>query len=262
MRYLVITDIHANLEALDACLDRRGEPRLRPHARARRHRRLRARPERGDRPDRQPRSRSAIVRGNHDKIAFGHRSRPKGSTSARARQPQWTLNALTPGHRDWLVALPQGPTVVDDAVEICHGSPFDEDEYIFDELDARRAIDASRQRLCLFGHTHVAMVFRLAGRVDRPESRRRRRAARIEAESKYLVNPGSVGQPRDGDPRAAYVDLRHGRAARRDVPRRLPGRAHAAEDGEAPDCPSRSSAASRPDGIASQHIPRACDLGS
>jgi diadenosine tetraphosphatase ApaH/serine/threonine PP2A family protein phosphatase len=89
-------------------------------------------------------------------------------------------------------------------VEICHGSPLDEDEYIFDELDARRAIEGSQQRLCLFGHTHVAMVFELSGRTialmpppDEPLV--------IAAESMYLVNPGSVGQPRDGNPRAAYA---------------------------------------------------------
>jgi predicted phosphodiesterase len=202
MRYLVITDIHANIDALDACLADalpRGYERTLvlgdivgygPDPNAVIDRIVALKP-------------VAIVRGNHDKIAFGIQQADGFNMSARAAA-QWTLNALTPEHRDWLVKLPQGPTVVDDCVEICHGSPVDEDEYIFDELDARRAIDSSSQRLCLFGHTHVAMAFRLTGRsigLVTPEDE----GLAIEAESKYLVNPGSVGQPRDSDPRAAYV---------------------------------------------------------
>jgi diadenosine tetraphosphatase ApaH/serine/threonine PP2A family protein phosphatase len=202
MRYLVITDIHANIEALDVCLadaERRGYERTLvlgdivgygpdPNAVVDRIVNLDA---------------VGIVRGNHDKIAFGIQMAEGFNVSARVAA-QWTLNELTPEHKEWLMKLPQGPTVVDDDVEICHGSPLDEDEYIFDELDARRAMEASPQRLCLFGHTHVAMAFRLASRsiglVTPPDE-----GLEIEAESKYLVNPGSVGQPRDGDPRAAYV---------------------------------------------------------
>ena len=93
-------------------------------------------------------------------------------------------------------------------VEICHGSPFDEDAYIFDELDAVRALKTSQRPLCLFGHTHWPVDVR-AGRRARRHDRRRRiaggRADRCRPESKYLINPGSVGQPRDGDPRAAYA---------------------------------------------------------
>lgn len=202
MRYLVITDIHANIEALDACLadaEARGYDRTLvlgdivgygpdPNAVIDRVTEL---------------APTALVRGNHDKIAIGIEQAEGFNASARAAA-RWTLDALTPEHREWLIALPGGPTVVDEQVEICHGSPVDEDEYIFDELDARRAIEISRQRLCLFGHTHVPMVFRLSGRSigvlsaadeDLP----------LDAEAKYLVNPGSVGQPRDGDARAAYA---------------------------------------------------------
>lgn len=201
MRYLVITDIHANIEALDVCLadaGRRGFDRTLvlgdivgygpdPNAVIERVRAL---------------APVALVRGNHDKIAFGLQQAEGFNISARTAA-EWTLHALTPEHRDWLVALPQGPTVVDDCVEICHGSPIDEDEYIFDELDARRAIDAARQPLCLYGHTHVALVFRLVGRaigLVTPGG-----SLDLQPDTRYLVNPGSVGQPRDGDPRAAYA---------------------------------------------------------
>lgn len=202
MRYLVITDIHANIEALDVCLAdaaQRGYDRTLvlgdivgygpdPNAVIERVQAL---------------DPLAIVRGNHDKIAFGIEQAEAFNINAKAAA-QWTLAALTPAHRDWLINLPQGPTVVDDLVEICHGSPVDEDEYIFDEIEASRALDAARRPLCLFGHTHVALVFRLLGRalgtVSAPEG-----LVTLDTEAKYLVNPGSVGQPRDGDPRAAYA---------------------------------------------------------
>jgi predicted phosphodiesterase len=202
MRYLVITDIHANLEALEACLADavvRGFDRTLVLGDI-----VGYGPDPNEVIDRVVAlSPTAIVRGNHDKIAMGIQQADGFNISARAAA-QWTLDALSLPHREWLVALPQGPTVVDDHVEICHGSPVDEDEYIFDELDARRAIDASRQRLCLFGHTHVPMVFRLSGRslgLLTPDGE----GLAIESGSKYLVNPGSVGQPRDSDPRAAYL---------------------------------------------------------
>ena len=81
---------------------------------------------------------------------------------------EWTAAALTPENRAWLAALPQGPVVIDETVEICHGSPFDEDMYVFDDLDALRAIRAPRRPLCLFGHTHVPAVFRLSGEASEP----------------------------------------------------------------------------------------------
>ncbi len=205
MRYLVLTDIHANLEAMEACVadaTSRGYDRMivlgdlvgycaDPNAVVERVQAL------------QP---LAIVRGNHDKVACGL-EQPDGFNSVAKRAAHWTYNALTPANRQWLAALPQGPSVVDDLVEICHGSPFDEDAYIFDELDAVRALKTSRRPLCLFGHTHFPVTFELAdGRVDTIGSADSVSTHfELRPASKYLLNPGSVGQPRDGDARAAYA---------------------------------------------------------
>jgi diadenosine tetraphosphatase ApaH/serine/threonine PP2A family protein phosphatase len=204
MRYLVLTDIHANLEAMEACVadaTSRGFDRTLvlgdlvgycadPNAVVERVQAL---------------APAGIVRGNHDKVACGL-EQPDGFNTVAKRAAHWTYDVLTPANRQWLAALPEGPALVDDLVEICHGSPFDEDAYIFDEIEAVRALKTSRRPLCLFGHTHWAVIFELAGeRVDTigsPDSVVGRRTLRPE--SKYLVNPGSVGQPRDGDPRAAY----------------------------------------------------------
>jgi predicted phosphodiesterase len=205
MRYLVLTDIHGNLEALDACLadarERTFDATLvlgdlvgygaDPNAVVERVIAL------------EP---IAIVRGNHDKVACGL-EQAEGFNSVAKNAARWTLDTLTPEYRQWLADLPEGPTIVDDFVEICHGSPFDEDAYIFDELDAVHALKVSSRPLCLFGHTHYPVTFELSeDRFDSagPPSGAETRIT-LQEGSKYLVNPGSVGQPRDGDPRAAYA---------------------------------------------------------
>jgi len=205
MRYLVLTDIHANLEALDTCLAdaaSRGYDQTLvlgdlvgygpdPNAVIERVKALNP---------------VAMIRGNHDKVACGL-EQPDGFNAVARRAAIWTFEVLTPEHRSWLAALPKGPVIVDDQIQICHGSPFDEDAYVFDELDAVRALKMSQRPLCLFGHTHYPVTFALTdGRVDTlggPHSLDGPLAL-LEG-SKYLVNPGAVGQPRDGDPRAAYA---------------------------------------------------------
>lgn len=201
LRYLVISDIHANLEALDAVLDAADAYDhalvlgdlvgygADPNAVIDRVRSL---------------GPATLIRGNHDKVGAGLENTDGFNYLAR-QAISWTADALTADHRQWLAALPQGPVVVDDLVEICHGTPFDEDVYIFDDLDAMRAIHEARRPLCLFGHTHVVAAFQVSGEM--------RNIGHLHAEqieippdggARLLVNCGAVGQPRDGDPRAAY----------------------------------------------------------
>jgi len=204
MRYLILTDIHANLEGLEACLS---DARTRgydetlvlgdivgygpdPNAVIQVIRDLKPR---------------AIVRGNHDKVALGL-NQAEGFHAAARAAAHWMLESLTHDNRAWLVALPMGPVVIDGDLEICHGAPFDEDAYIFDELDARHAFDAATAPVCFYGHTHFAVVFRLVkDLLDVVGPADGNTALAIEPNARYLVNPGSVGQPRDGDPRAAYA---------------------------------------------------------
>lgn len=211
MRYLLLSDIHANLEALEAVLQ--AAPREQfdgvlvlgdlvgygasPNEVIARISALQ--------PD-------AIVRGNHDKVAAGL-VEPDEFTALAAEAARWTYAALTPANRAWLAALPQGPVLVDGSLELCHGAPFDEDVYIFDRLDVLRAFDAARRPICAFGHTHIASV--IARIADRLEVTLPEGEATVTVELRdgvrYLINPGSVGQPRDGDPRAAYAILDLGR---------------------------------------------------
>jgi predicted phosphodiesterase len=212
VRYLIISDIHGNLEALDAVLT--ALP-----------------PERYDRvlvlgdlvgyganPNEviariialQP---AGIIRGNHDKVAAGLEDGESFNAVAR-NAVEWTVDALTPEHRAYLAALPSGPMAIDELIEICHGAPFDEDAYVFDELDALRAIESAHRPVCIFGHTHVALAFqRTEDAIEYVAGPGESEGIRITLDSRhrYLINPGSVGQPRDGDPRAgaAIVDTAH-----------------------------------------------------
>ena len=202
MKYLVISDIHANLEALDAVLaaaasydhvlvlgDLVGYG-ADPNAVVERIREMPA---------------ATIIRGNHDKVAVGLDD-VEGFNYLARQAIEWTAATLTPDNRAWLAALRKGPIGADPLVEISHGSPFDEDCYIFDDLDATRALRTSRAPLCLFGHTHIPAAFRLSHdemqMIGPPRGPRFRLS--LEHDSRYLVNCGAVGQPRDGDPHAAY----------------------------------------------------------
>jgi predicted phosphodiesterase len=201
MRCLVLSDVHANLEALEAVVtadhgctsvivlgDLVGYG-ADPNAVVERVRTL---------------SILAMVRGNHDKVATGGASTESFNPIAK-QAIAWTASALTPDNRAWLQAMPAGPLPVSDEVEICHGAPFDEDFYVFDELDARRAADSVRRSVCLFGHTHVQGLFRVGRTVVHERvTHQAPHVVQYRAGERTLVNCGAVGQPRDGDARAAY----------------------------------------------------------
>ena len=202
MRYLIISDIHANIEALTAVLEaERAWDHLlvlgdlvgygaAPNEVVDRIREL---------------DPIAIIRGNHDKAACGVEDGSNFNQVARLAAV-WTHETLTPENRQYLRELPAGPEAIDDHVEICHGSPFDEDQYIFDGEDALRALGTSGRPLCLFAHTHLPVVFHYEnelfdGFVPEPDHDT---TVELRGSARYLINVGSVGQPRDGDPRAAY----------------------------------------------------------
>jgi len=152
---------------------------------------------------------AAIVRGNHDKVCCGLEPATLFNEAAR-RSVEWTARALTPAQIQALRDLPEGPVRVTDGLQIAHGAPFDEDYYVFDETDAARAMAAMGERICLVGHTHVPALFTERGQPDREADRPD--LVRLPANGRVLLNVGAVGQPRDGDPRAAYgiIDLPEG----------------------------------------------------
>ena len=95
---------------------------------------------------------------------------------------------------------------MDGVFEICHGSPRDEDAYIFSDRDAFLNFRGFEARVCFFGHSHIPSIFTLEPKGIRVEVVSRPRVTRtLEEGRRYLINPGSVGQPRDRNPAASYA---------------------------------------------------------
>jgi predicted phosphodiesterase len=204
MRYLILSDIHANREALSAVL-----------ARVRRKRWdkvvfLGDLVGYGAQPNQAVEMVRALkplvaIRGNHDKVCSGIEDGEMFNRVA-LQAAQWTRSRLTRANLRWLYALPEGPVIVDGAFAIAHGTPIDEDAYIFGEIEALNVFRQTTFPLCFFGHSHFPVVFGLSPDAIHtvittiPTFR-----FRLEPDMRYLVNPGSIGQPRDGSPLASFA---------------------------------------------------------
>ncbi len=148
-----------------------------------------------------------VVRGNHDKVVAGIEDGEAFNEAALAAA-MWTRQRLTSRNLRTVERLPEGPRAVGDGVVICHGTPLNEDDYLFAESEADRIFHGfdAEARLVFFGHTHLPSVFighstGVRGVLLSGERGR----IRVQPGFRYLINPGSVGQPRDRDPRAAFM---------------------------------------------------------
>ncbi len=145
------------------------------------------------------------IRGNHDKVCSGVEDGEMFNRVA-LQAALWTRQRLTPANLRWLRELPEGPAVVDGSFAIAHGTPIDEDAYIFGEIEALNVFRRTSFPLCFFGHSHFPVVFGLSPDAvqtvltESPVFRHRLRPG-----LRYLVNPGSIGQPRDGNPLASFA---------------------------------------------------------
>ncbi|HZP18312.1 MAG TPA: metallophosphoesterase family protein [Terriglobales bacterium] len=209
MRILLLSDIHSNLEALDACLA--GAPAYdqivnlgdivgygaSPNEVTAKVRALGG----------------SFVRGNHDRVVAGlddvETFNPIAGLAAL-----WNRSQLTSEHLEWLRDLPKGPVVLPavPGVQFVHGAPGDEDRYVVSIEDSLPTLAESVAGATFFGHTHIQNVFSLRGGFAEnihPEypsiGNRESWEVRLESGSSYMINPGSVGQPRDGDWRAAFA---------------------------------------------------------
>ena len=210
MRALILSDIHANLEALEAVLsvsegqwdelwnlgDLVGY---------------------GASPnqviDRLLPQQALVVRGNHDRVCCGLTS-PNGFNPVARAAALWTRAELTEAHVIWLKEVLQGPLQPScEGVTCAHGSPLDEDQYILNMRDAWAPLQQMLTPITFFGHTHIqcAFILEAKGRFQGilpaypSSSGEQQIEVKLKAEARYLINPGSVGQPRDGDPRAAFL---------------------------------------------------------
>jgi diadenosine tetraphosphatase ApaH/serine/threonine PP2A family protein phosphatase len=204
VRYLILSDPHANQEALDAVVR---------EAHGRWDRAVCCGDLVGYGADPNPvvdwaRAHCAlVVRGNHDRACTGLVDLEWFNPVAKAAAV-WTQQALTPANLAWVRELPKGPLVLEH-FEVAHGSPYDEDEYVGAGAEAAGAFAYLECRLAFFGHTHVqgGYIWNQKGveTIPRMSARAHGRSMALDAGCAYLLNPGSVGQPRDSDPRAAFA---------------------------------------------------------
>jgi predicted phosphodiesterase len=204
VRYLIVSDIHSNLEALHAVLAQSGGG----YDRA-----LCCGDLVGYGADPNPvcdwvrQNCAVVVRGNHDRASTGQDDLEWFNPVAR-NAAMWTLQALTPENAGYILGLPRGPLTVED-FQLFHGSPCDEDEYVIAAGEANQAFSYLETRIAFFGHTHVQGGFIWnQSRVEtilRTPAYSDSQSLPIDPECAYMINPGSTGQPRDGDPRAAYA---------------------------------------------------------
>jgi len=154
------------------------------------------------------------IRGNHDKAVTGLMATEDFNPVAKAAV-DWTHAELNPENLAWLTDLPKGPLETDGIVLI-HGAFEDEDEYVFTPEQALDGLLDSTAAVTFFGHTHHQGGFsyhdaQLEVLQIRPRATELFAPLRTEPARRFLLNPGSIGQPRDGDPRAAFAvaDLEH-----------------------------------------------------
>jgi predicted phosphodiesterase len=210
MRVLLLSDIHANLEAMEACLKDAPPHDLvvnlgdvvgynaSPNEVCERVRAMGG----------------MVVRGNHDRACTGLTDLSEFNLVA-AISARWTQTTLAREHLNWLRNLLRGPARLDElsGIEFVHGSPRDEDEYLLNASTANANFRLPGQTdVIVFGHTHLQGGFvcedgrtnpvvptysTTDGAVDHTMT--------LMPGNRYLINPGSVGQPRDGDWRAGFA---------------------------------------------------------
>ncbi|MGA2927537.1 MAG: metallophosphoesterase family protein [Solirubrobacteraceae bacterium] len=148
---------------------------------------------------------AVCLAGNHDLGVRGTLPLEEFSRGAQLAA-QWTQQTITAQTLEYLNALE--PLNLEESVGLYHASPRDPIwEYVLSPLQAELCLDVQRHRVCLIGHSHVALSF---SRIDGAAATGQTRDAGEELDlgsGEWLINPGSVGQPRDGDPRAAWLEL-------------------------------------------------------
>lgn len=213
MRFLILSDIHANLTALQASLS---------ESEGKWDRAICLGdivgygPDPNEVIDRLRALGAVTIRGNHDKVGSGLTSADDFNPVARAAA-MWTREQLRAENREYLESLPLGPLSVD-GFSLVHGALRDEDEYVVAPAQALESLLEAPSQVTFFGHTHLQGGFSLgpdnaitALRL-RPANGEKLMKLEIKKGTNYLLNPGSVGQPRDGDSRTAFAiaDLDHG----------------------------------------------------
>jgi putative phosphoesterase len=206
MRYLILSDVHANLEAFEAVLSATAGESIdhivflgdivgygaEPNEAVDRLKQLNP---------------SAVIRGNHDKVIAGIEEPSRFQKLARM-SAVWSRTQMTPDNVVYLQRMSQGPVVLEESgIQAAHGSPHNEDFYILRDRDANQILRSIQSWITFFGHTHIPVIYSSSAgfSVCYPEGEQFHYT--LSRENRYLINPGSVGQPRDLNPKASFTIL-------------------------------------------------------
>ncbi|MBI9043922.1 MAG: metallophosphoesterase family protein [Anaerolineaceae bacterium] len=202
MRTLIFSDIHANLTALEAVLSDAGKTDQIWCL--------------GDLVGYGPDPNECVtliqslpsltcILGNHDAAAIGLLDTVSFNQDAKV-SASWTTNNLTPSNIQFIKTLK--PMVVKNNITLAHGSPRNPIwEYILDSYTAKINLENMKTRICFVGHTHLSSIFIYNEKSQSVDLRPLKNNEKFKLTQKTILNPGSLGQPRDNDPRAAYAIL-------------------------------------------------------
>lgn len=204
MRYLIISDIHGNLEAYNTLLESVKKKKFQKILILGDLVGYGANPNEIIEKVRNDKRVLEIVRGNHDRVAIEEGQEATFNLPAMAAI-LWTRKNLKEENHNFLKSIKQGPIKIENFL-ISHGSPIDEDLYILSEYEAYESFIQTKEKLIFFGHSHIPCFFTLeknniSGFLIKGDYLH----LKLKKNIRYLINPGSIGQPRDGNPKSSYI---------------------------------------------------------
>lgn len=202
MKYAILSDIHANLPALTRVLEECAREGIEDFLICGDVVGYGAQP--NECCDLIRELKAVVIRGNHDEVAVKVGKEEWFTAGARACI-LWTREVLTPDNRGFLAALKPLHRVA--GAHLCHGSLVDPDLYTTAPLEALLTAQAMEEPLCFLGHTHYAEWYTYRGDNRPPTQSARPGGGELPllAGRQYIINPGAVGQPRDGNSQASYA---------------------------------------------------------
>lgn len=203
MKYLIFSDIHSNLEAFEKLLSTRKATEVDKYLF------LGDLVGYGANPNETIELFKSVnklhyIRGNHDKVIADLESSSLFNPVA-AFSAEWSKIQISETNQEFLKNIKRGPEIVDHFITICHGSTFDEDYYVFSMFEAVESFKFMETQVGFFGHTHFPIIYLLRNdKIDIvPLSKNTK--IKLDPNTRYLINPGSIGQPRDKDPDPSFV---------------------------------------------------------
>ena len=203
MKYLIFSDIHSNLEAFEKLLSLKRVKAVDSFLFL------------GDLVGYGPNPNEVVtmfrelenihqIRGNHDKVIADLESSSLFNPVA-AFSAEWSKIQLDESNEEYLKQLTKGPLVVDHFITLCHGSTFDEDYYVFSIFEAAESFKFMTTSIGFFGHTHFPIMYLLRNEKIDTVPLTQSTKIKLDPNTKYLINPGSIGQPRDKNPNPSYL---------------------------------------------------------